>query len=57
MPALTEGGRIMEQSGLFLLSAFLLSAVSVRDFGVIGDGEALNTDAIQKLIDKFELTV
>jgi len=42
----------MEQSGLILLSAFLLSAASIKDFGVIGDGEILNTDAIQKSIDK-----
>ncbi len=42
----------MEQFGLFLLPIFFLTAANMRDFGAIGDGETLNTDAIQKSIDK-----
>ena len=42
----------MELFGSVLLSAFLLTAANMKDFGAIGDGETLNTDAIQKSIDK-----
>jgi hypothetical protein len=47
-----QGASIMEQLGFLLLPAFVLASVNVRDFGAIGNGETLNTDAIQELIDK-----